>query len=113
MKLLARWLILALSILLTALLLPGIEVSDFMAALWAALGLGIINAVLKPIVMLLTLPINMLTLGLLTFVINALLVLFAAHLVPGFAVNGFWWALLFSLVLSIINGILSTFIKKH
>jgi putative membrane protein len=112
MKLLARWIILAISILICAYLLPGIHVGDFMIALWAALGLGIINAVLRPILMVLTLPLNILTLGLLTFVINALLVLFASRLVPGFVVDGFWWALLFSFVLSVINGILGSLIKK-
>ncbi|MBD3270404.1 phage holin family protein [Candidatus Peregrinibacteria bacterium] len=112
MKILLNWVILAVSIFLTAYLLPGIAVEDFMAALWASLGLGIINAIIKPIIMVLTLPINILTLGLLTFIINALLVLFAAELVNGFSVDGILWALLFSLVLSVINGILSTFIKK-
>jgi len=112
MRIIVSWIILAISVFATAYLLPGIHVTDFVAALWASLGLGIINAVLRPIILILTLPINILTLGLLTFVINALLVMFAAHLVDGFMVDGFVWALLFSLVLSVINGILGALIKK-
>ncbi len=111
-KIIVSWVLLALSIFLAAYLLPGIQVSDFVAALIAALALGVINALIKPILMVLTLPINILTLGLLTFVINALLVLFAAELVNGFTVDNFWWALLFSFVVSLLNGILASILKK-
>ena len=68
--------------------------------------LGIINAFIKPVLIILTLPINILTLGLFTFVINALIIILTSGLVPGFKVNGFWWALLFSIVLSIVNSFL-------
>lgn len=106
MSILINWLVSALAILVTAYILPGVQVSSFTAALLAAVVLGIINAVIRPILLILTLPINILTLGLFTFVINALVIILTSHLVPGFKVNGFWWALLFSIVLSIINAFL-------
>ena len=112
LELLANWLVNAIVIIVAAYLLPGVHVATFISALWAALVLGVINAILKPILVLLTLPINLLTLGLFTFVINALLVLLATHIVPGFSVDSFWWALLFSLIVSIIHSILNMFEKK-
>ena len=110
MSLLVHWLIYAVAIVITAYLLPGVRLSGFFAALVAALVLGLVNTFIKPLLLLLTLPLNILTLGLLTFVINALLILLTSSLVPGFVVTGFWWALLFSLVLSIINYALSSMV---
>lgn len=106
MSLLINWLISALVILATAYLLPGVQILSFTTALVVAVVLGIINAVLRPILLILTLPINILTLGLFTFVVNALMIILTAKLVPGFRVEGFWWALLFSIILSIINSFL-------
>ena len=106
MNLLISWLISALAVLAAAYLLPGIQVASFTTALVTALVLGIINAVLKPLFLLLTLPINIITFGLFTLVVNASLVMLTTYLVPGFIVDNFWWALLFSLVLSIINSFL-------
>jgi len=103
MSLLVHWLIYAVAIVITAYLLPGVRLSGFSAALVTALVLGLVNTFIKPLLLLLTLPLNILTLGLLTFVINALLILLTSSIVPGFVVSGFWWALLFSLVLSIIH----------
>jgi putative membrane protein len=103
MNILARWLLSALAISVTAYVLRGVHVDDFYAALAAAFILGIINVTIKPLLTLLTLPITVLTLGLFTFVINALMIMLSAQLVPGFSVDSFWWALIFSLVLSIIN----------
>jgi len=103
MNILINWIISAMVVLVAAYLLPGVHVASFTAALVAALVLGIVNAVLKPILILLTLPINILTLGIFTFVINALLILLTARIVPGFEVNGFWWAIILSIVLAIIN----------
>lgn len=111
MGILISWLVSALAILVTAYILPGVHISSFFTALATAVVLGIINSILKPILLLLTLPINILTLGLLTFVINALLVLLAAQIVPGFKVDGFWWALAFSVVLSIVNSFLGNLTK--
>ena len=107
MRLIVKWILFSLAIYATAYLLPGIHVPDFLTALMVALGLGIINAILRPILLILTLPINFMTLGLFTFVINALMVMLAAQVVPGFAVDNFWWAVLFSLVVSVINGLLN------
>ncbi len=106
MILIINWLILTLAILITAYLLPGVMIETLTAAIVAALILGIINVSLKPLLIILTLPINILTLGLFTLVINALLILLVAWLVNGFEVANFWWALLFAIVLSIINAFL-------
>jgi putative membrane protein len=116
MSIIAGWILFSIAIYATAYLLPGIHVADFVTALMAAIILGFINMVIRPILLILTLPINVLTLGIFTFVINALMVLLAGQLIPGFTVENFWWALLFSLVVSVINSILQSLIhqnKKH
>ena len=89
--------------MVSAYILPGVSIVSFWVALVLAVVLGLINAILKPLLILLTLPFNILTLGLFTFVINSALILLSEKIVPGFQVNGFWWALLFSLVLSLVN----------
>ncbi len=96
-----------LSVGITAYLIPGISVSGIFSALLVALFLGVINTLIRPFLILITLPINILTLGLFTFVINAALVLLTSKVVHGFEVRGFWWAMLFSIVLSIIQYILN------
>lgn len=106
-----RWLIMAAAILISAYLIPGVVVGGIWTALWLALFLGIINVVLKPILIILTLPINILTLGLFTFVINAMLILLSATVIKGFSVSGFWTALLFSVVLSIISYVLNVIFR--
>lgn len=98
-----RWLLYSLAILLIAWLIPGISVSGLWSALVAILVMGLINAILKPLVYLVTLPINLLTLGLFSLVINALLFMLAGYLTPGFSVSGFWSALLGSLILSALS----------
>lgn len=103
MTILARWLLSALAISVTAYILRGVHVDNFYAALAAAFILGIINITIRPLLIFLTLPITFLTLGLFTFVINALMILLSAQLVPGFSVDSFWWALLFSVILTLIN----------
>lgn len=107
MSILIKWLVSALAILVTAYLLPGIHIASFTTALVVAVVLGIINAVVKPVLLILTLPITILTLGLFTLVINAAVIILTSYLVPGFKVDGFWWALLFSMVLSIVNWFLN------
>jgi putative membrane protein len=102
-KLAMNWLVATLAIVITAYLVPGVVVSGFFAALVTALVLGIINAFLRPLLLVLTLPINVLTLGLFTLVINAALIMLTSALVQGFYVPGFWWALLFSVVLMLVN----------
>jgi putative membrane protein len=91
------------SVMIAAYVIPGVTVSNFFSALWVALFLGIVNLLLRPLLVLITLPINILTLGLFTFVINGLIILLASSVVKGFQVSGFWVAVLFSIVLSIIN----------
>jgi len=112
MGFLLQWVVSGLAIIITAYLLSGVVVDGFMAALVTSLILGLINAVIRPILILLTLPLNVLTLGLFTLIINAMLVMLAAAIVPGFAVQGFWWALLFGIVLAIVNAALSPLWKS-
>jgi len=111
MSFLLQWLASGLAIIITAYLLPGVRVAGFFAALVTALILGLINAFIRPVLILLTLPLNILTLGLFTLVINALLIMLAAAVVPGFTVQGFWWALLFGLVLAVVNYALGAIIS--
>lgn len=91
----------------TAYILPGVRLEGWTTALILAIVLGIINAILRPILLILTLPINILTLGLFTFVVIALCVMLASKIVPGFHVDGFWWAMAFGVVLAIINSFLT------
>jgi putative membrane protein len=107
MNIIIKLLINALAVIIAAYLLPGIEVDGFLAAVVVAVVLGIINAFIKPVVILLTLPLHLLTLGLFTLVVNALLIMLAGIVVPGFIVAGFWWALLFSIVLSVVSAVLN------
>ncbi len=107
MIVLINWFVSALAILVTAYLLPGVHIASFTSALVVAVVLGVINAFVKPILLVLTLPITILTLGLFTLVINAFVIILTSRLVPGFKVDGFWWALLFSIVLSIVNWFLN------
>ncbi|MDX9913595.1 MAG: phage holin family protein [Candidatus Moranbacteria bacterium] len=112
MKYLINWLVITLAVFISAQLLPGVSVENIFTAFVAALVLGIINILLKPILLILTLPINIFTLGLFTLVINALLVLLASRIVDGFSVTGFWWALAFSLVMSIVQSALHQIGRK-
>lgn len=107
MKILIKWLIIAVSILIAARIIPGVVVTGFWTALVLAVVMGLINVIIKPILILVTLPINLMTLGLFTFVINALLVMLASSIVKGFEVGGFLNALLFGIIVSILNFILS------
>ncbi len=101
MRFLINWFLYALAIGITAFILPGVYLNGVFAALVTAAILGLVNGVLRPILFILTLPLTIFTLGLFIFVLNALMVLLAAAIVPGFTVAGFWWAILFSLVLSV------------
>ncbi len=103
LTLLARWLVNAAALLLVAYLYPGVQVESFVAALLAALVLGLVNAIVRPLLVVLTLPVTLLTLGLFLFVINALLFWMVAELVQGFAVGGFGAALLGSILYSIVT----------
>jgi putative membrane protein len=92
--------------MLAAYILPGVHIDGFVTALILALVLAVLNAIVRPILVLLTIPVTILTLGLFLLVINALIILLADYLVAGFSVDGFLWALIFSLVLSVITAIL-------
>lgn len=104
MKLFFHWLIAALSILIAAYIVPGVSIT-LVGALIAAVVLGALNLFIRPMLFVLTLPINLLTLGLFSFVINALLVLLTSYLVPGFSIGGFWTALFFAFTLVVINWV--------
>lgn len=106
MNLFVRVIIQTLAVLIASYILPGIEVSSIWTALVVAVILGIVNIFVKPIFLVLTLPLTILTLGLFIFVINALMVLLVSALVPGFYVASFWWALAFSLVVSLVIAFL-------
>jgi putative membrane protein len=110
---LIRWLILTVAILSAAYLLDGMEVRGFTSAFFAAAVLGILNAVLRPVLIILTLPLNILSLGLFTFVINAFLLKMASGVIPGFEVHGFWPALFGSLIISLVSWLLSSWINDR
>jgi putative membrane protein len=112
MNMIIRFLLNGLAVLLTAYLLPGVDVTDYWTALIVALVLSIANVVVKPILIVLTIPITIVTLGLFLLVINALIILMTDYLVEGFYVSGFWWALLFSLILSLFNSLFDDLTKK-
>ncbi len=111
MKLLIRWLFNGIALVFTAYLLEGIEISGFGAALVAALVLGIVNAIIRPVFLLLTLPLNLLTLGLFTFVVNGIMLMLAAAVVSGFEIDGFFSALLGSVILSLTSSLLTSLVK--
>ena len=100
------------AVFVTANILPGIKLEGWTSALILAVVLGIINTILRPILLILTLPINILTLGLFTFVIMGLMVLLASVIVPGFHVDGFWWAVAFAVVLAIVNGFSNAIVPR-
>lgn len=100
-----------LAVLLTAYLLPGVHVENYGQALLVAFVLSIANVIVKPILILFTIPLTVLSLGLFLLVINALIILMVDYFVPGFSVDGFWWALAFSLILSVFNSLFSDLTK--
>lgn len=111
MRIILNWFIQAVAIIIVAYLLPGVTVASFWTALILAVVLGAINTFIKPVIILLTLPLTIITLGLFVLVINALLIMLAGVIVPGFAVSSFLSALLFAIILSIISSVLHQFGK--
>lgn len=105
MQILIQWVLFSVAILVSAYLVPGVE-TTVQAAFVLAIVLGLINAFIRPIISLLTLPLTILTLGLFSFVVNALLVMLADSIVPGFSISGFWIALVFSVVLALVGYVL-------
>lgn len=109
MRLLIKWLILTIAVLLAAYMLEGIRVSGFFSAFMAAAMLGFLNVFFRPVLILLTLPVNILTFGLFTFLINALILKMASGVIPGFEVRGFWTAVIGALLISLVNWLLNAF----
>ena len=108
-----RWLILTAAILVASYLIEGITIDGFWSALFAAALLGILNAFFRPILIILTLPLNILTFGLFTFVTNALLLKMVSGVISGFEVHGFWTAVLGSLMITIVSWLLSSFVNER
>ena len=112
MRLVVVWLINTAALLAVSYLMPSVQVESFATALLAALLLGLANAVVRPILIILTLPVTILTLGLFIFVINGLVFLAVAHLVPGFQVAGLWPAILAAIVFSLVSWLLSALVLR-
>lgn len=109
-----RWLMLTVAIMAAAYLLPGIEITGgIFSAFSAAAILGILNALLRPLLLLLTLPLNILSLGLFTFVINALMLMMASGVISGFHIAGFWSAVFGSLIIGIVSWLLTSMINDQ
>jgi len=113
MNYILRLLLSALAVVLLANILPGVEVSSYWIALLVALVLSVLNILVKPLLILLTLPVTIVTLGLFLLVVNAIIILLADALVDGFDVRDIWWALLFSLLLSVLQSIFFSLIKDQ
>jgi putative membrane protein len=112
MNIFLKVIISSLAVFLAAYLLPGIDVDNYLTAVLVAIVLALLNGFLKPVLIILTIPFTVFTLGLFLFVINAAMVLLAARFVDGFSVDGFWWAVVFSILLSILTSILESLGKK-
>ena len=108
--LLIRWLVITVAILLASTILSGIHVASLTTAIIAAAILGIMNTFLRPVLLILTLPLTLLTLGIFAFVLNAFMLLLVAYFVPGFEIDGFFWAFMGALIISIVSWIANRFI---
>ncbi len=113
MGLLVRWLILTAAIVVASYLINGIVVNGFLSAFFAAAILGVLNVFFRPILLILTLPINILTLGFFTFIINAVLLKMASGVISGFEVHGFWSAVFGGLIISVVSWLLNSFINDQ
>jgi putative membrane protein len=111
-SLLFRWALSAISLLVVAYVIPGISVDGFVTALLAAVVIGLVNGTLGLLLKVVTFPLTLLTLGLFWLIVNALMLMFAARLVPGFAVAGFWAAFFGSILLGIVNSLLSKLVDE-
>jgi putative membrane protein len=112
MKLLLKLLLNAVAVLVLAEILKGVAIDNYITAIIVAVVLSILNLIVKPILVILTLPITIMTLGLFLFIINACIILLADKLIDGFSVNNIWWAVLFSILLSILQSLLHSMLKK-
>ncbi len=107
-----RWFVLTAAIMFASYVVEGIHVTGFSSAFFTAAILGILNAFFRPILIVLTLPINIMTLGLFTFIINAMMLKMASGLIPGFEIYGFWPALFGSLVISVVSWVLNSLVNE-
>lgn len=112
MKLVIRILATAFIVVALSKFLPGSYIDNYFTGIWVAIVLALINVFIKPLLVILTLPVTVLTFGLFLLVINALLILLSSELVSGFHIDGFWWALLFSLLLSFFQSVLFSALEK-
>ena len=112
MNIFLKWLVTAIAILIAGKIIPGVEITGPWAALWVAVFLGLFNVILRPVLILLTLPINIITFGLFTFVINALLAWLTSTIILGFRIEGLLAAIFFSIVLSAVTYGLNELVKK-
>lgn len=108
-NIIVRIILSTIAVFVAASILPGVHIDSFATALVVAVVLALINTFIRPLLIILTLPLNILTLGLFTFVIIGMIVLAVTYIVPGFVVDGFWWALAFAFVVAVINGLLNSF----
>ena len=113
MNILVKILLSSIAVIIASYLLPGVYVDEFITAIIIAVLLSLLNVTVKPLLIVLTIPLTVFTLGLFLLVINAIIILIASSVVPGFVVDNFWWALLFSLVLSLINALLADLSKNQ
>ncbi|MGI9552329.1 MAG: phage holin family protein [Aurantibacter sp.] len=112
MKLILRILLSAIAVVILAKILPGVGVDSYLTAIIVAVVLSLLNFIVKPILVILTLPVTIITLGLFLLIINASIILLADYFVDGFSVSNIWWALIFSLLLSILQSIFYSFLKE-
>ena len=112
MKLILRLLLNALAVVILSYVLPGVGVDSMFTAIIVAIVLSVLNFLVKPILVILTLPITILTLGLFLLVINAIIILLTSNIIDGFQVASFWWAIIFSLLLSFLQAILHSILKE-
>ena len=113
MKTLIKLLLTALAVIVLGYLLPGISVTSFVTALVVAVVIALLRLIVKPILIILTLPITIITFGIFLLFINAIIIMLAGYFVSGFVVDGIWWALIFSLLLSLFQSILFALIKEE
>lgn len=111
MNLILRILLSAIAVIILAYILPGVGVDSYITAIIVAIVLSLLNFIVKPVLVILTLPVTILTLGLFLLIINAIIILLASNIVSGFHIDNIWWALLFSLLLSFLQSIFFSFLK--
>jgi putative membrane protein len=112
MKTIFRILLTAAAVLILAYVLPGVAVASFWSAIIVAIVLGLLRLIVKPVLVVLTFPITVITLGLFLLVINAFIIIMADYFIDGFTVKNFWWALIFSLLLSFLQSVFHSMLKE-